>query len=169
MLESLFHDWQNNLRPSPDRRRCLRASLPLGLGWRLHRSPGQTGEALFAENCVTCHGPGLEGDGEAPPLSGGEPFWAGNGKPLTALFDKIHKEMPHNKPGTLSPEADLLAYVLQFDKFPAGASELPHDSAAMNQIRYEPEEVRLEEIRASQPACRVTNQTTSPSNSRSTR
>jgi mono/diheme cytochrome c family protein len=129
------------------------------------------GEALFAENCVTCHGPGLEGDGEAPPLSGGEPFWAWNGKPLTALFDKIHKEMPHNKPGTLSPEAsaDLLAYVLQFDKFPAGASELPHDSAAMNQIRYESEEVRLEEIRASQPACRVTNQTTSPSNSRSTR
>ncbi len=35
------------------------------------------GEALFAENCVTCHGPALEGDGEAPPLSGGEPFWRG--------------------------------------------------------------------------------------------
>jgi hypothetical protein len=35
------------------------------------------------------------------------------------LFDKIHEEMPHNKPGTLSPEAsaDLLAYVLQFEKF----------------------------------------------------
>jgi hypothetical protein len=47
----------------------------------------------------------LEGDGEAPPLSGGGPFRAWNGKPLTALFDKIHKEMPHNKPGTLSPEA----------------------------------------------------------------
>lgn len=32
------------------------------------------GEALFNENCVSCHGPMLEGDGEAPPLSGGEPF-----------------------------------------------------------------------------------------------
>jgi len=97
------------------------------------------GEALFGENCVTCHGPALEGDGEAPPLSGGEPFWAWNGKPLTALFDKIHKEMPHNRPGTLSPEAsaDLLAYVLQFDKFPAGGTELPHEPAALNQIRYE--------------------------------
>jgi hypothetical protein len=83
--------------------------------------------------------PALEGDGEAPPLSGGEPFWAWNGKPLTALFDKIHKEMPHNRPGTLSPEAsaDLLAYVLQFDKFPAGGTELPHEAAALNQIRYE--------------------------------
>jgi hypothetical protein len=55
------------------------------------------------------------------------------------LFDKIHEQMPHNKPGTLSPEAsaDLLAYVLQFEKFPAGASELPHDGAVLNQIRYE--------------------------------
>jgi hypothetical protein len=60
-------------------------------------------EALFAENCVTCLGPALEGDGEAPPLSGGEP----------------------------------LAYVLHFDKFPAGATELPHDTASLNQIRYE--------------------------------
>jgi mono/diheme cytochrome c family protein len=97
------------------------------------------GEALFNQNCVSCHGPALEGDGEAPPLSGGGPFWAWSGKPLTALFDEIHKEMPHNRPGTLSPEAsaDLLAYVLQFDKFPAGDSELPHDAAALNQIRYE--------------------------------
>jgi mono/diheme cytochrome c family protein len=97
------------------------------------------GEALFEQNCVSCHGPALEGDGEAPPLSGGEPFWAWNGKPLTALFEKIHKEMPHNRPGSLSPEssADLLAYVLRFDKFPAGATELPHEAAALNQIRYE--------------------------------
>jgi hypothetical protein len=85
------------------------------------------------------HGPALEGDGEAPPLSGGELFWAWKGKPLTALFDKFHKEMPDNKLGTFSPEAsaDLLAYVPQFDNFPAGATELPHDTAALNQIRYE--------------------------------
>ena|SRR5579864_8518068 len=97
------------------------------------------GEALFNENCVSCHGPALEGDGEAPPLSRGELLWAWNGKPLTALYDKIHKEMPHNRPGTLSPEksADLLAYILQFNKFPGGETELPHDAAALNQIRYE--------------------------------
>jgi mono/diheme cytochrome c family protein len=62
------------------------------------------GQALFEQNCVSCHGPALEGDGEA-----------------------------------LSPEAsaDLLAYVLQFNKFPGGEAELPHDAAALNQIRYE--------------------------------
>ena len=62
------------------------------------------------------------------------------GKPLTALFDKIHKEMPPNKPGTLSPEAsaDLLAYVLQFNKFSGGRRlSFRHDTAALNQIRYE--------------------------------
>jgi hypothetical protein len=58
---------------------------------------------------------------------------------MTALFDKIQKEMSHNRPGTLSPEAstDSLAYVLQFNKFSAGEAELPHDAAALNQIRYE--------------------------------
>jgi len=35
------------------------------------------GQALFEQNCVSCHGPALEGDGEAPPLSGGEPFGRG--------------------------------------------------------------------------------------------
>jgi mono/diheme cytochrome c family protein len=55
---------------------------------------------LFNENCVTCHGPALEGDGEAPPLLGGELFWVER-EPLTPLFDKIHKEMAHNKPGVL--------------------------------------------------------------------
>jgi hypothetical protein len=59
--------------------------------------------------------------------------------------------MPPNRPGTLSPEAsaDLLAYVLQFDKFLAGATELPHDTGALNQIRYESKKPRLEEISVS--------------------
>ena len=97
------------------------------------------GEALYNQNCVSCHGPALEGDGEAPPLSGGEPFWTYNGKPVTALFDKILREMPHDHPGTLTPEAsaDLLAHVLHFNKFPAGDAELPHTADALNQIRYE--------------------------------
>ena len=97
------------------------------------------GQALYEQNCVSCHGPALEGDGEAPPLSGGEPFWTWNGKPLTALFEKIRKEMPHNRPGTLSPEAsaDILAHLLRFNKFPAGEIELAHTADALNQIRYE--------------------------------
>ena len=97
------------------------------------------GEALYGQSCSSCHGPALEGDGEAPPLSGGEPFWTWNGKPLVALFDKIQREMPHDHPGTLSPEAtaDILAHVLRFNKFPAGDKELPHETQALNQIRYE--------------------------------
>jgi hypothetical protein len=61
---------------------------------------------------------------------------------MTALFDKIHKEMLHNRPGTLSPETSvgLLAYVLQFNRFPAGESELARDAAALKQIRYESKE-----------------------------
>jgi mono/diheme cytochrome c family protein len=97
------------------------------------------GAALYRKHCASCHGEALEGDGEAPPLAGGEPFWNWNGKPLTGLFDKIQKDSPPKEPGTLSREvsADLLAYILSFNKFPAGQTELPHAAEALNKIRYQ--------------------------------
>jgi mono/diheme cytochrome c family protein len=50
------------------------------------------GEQCFYENCVTCHGPALEGDGKAPPLSGGEPCWAWDRKPVGIESDPIRAE-----------------------------------------------------------------------------
>ena len=98
------------------------------------------GEALYTDSCASCHGKALEGDGESAPLAGGsKPLWTYDGKPLTALFDRINKDMPPADPGSMSAEqsADLLAYILAFNKFPAGQTELPHDAAALNQIHYQ--------------------------------
>jgi hypothetical protein len=49
------------------------------------------------------------------------------------LFDKISRAMPADKPGTLSRNeyADIVAYLLESNKHPAGQTELPPDSALL--------------------------------------
>ena len=83
------------------------------------------GAVKYRQECVMCHGPVLEGNGEAPPLVGRFiPDWAGT--KLADLFDKIRETMPLFAPGTLSPAdtSDLLAFILQSNNFPAGPKEL---------------------------------------------
>jgi mono/diheme cytochrome c family protein len=83
------------------------------------------GAVKYRQECVMCHGPVLEGNGEAPPLVGRFiPDWAGT--TLADLFDKIRETMPLFAPGTLSPAdtSDLLAFILQSNNFPAGTKEL---------------------------------------------
>ncbi|HEX4028591.1 MAG TPA: cytochrome c [Rhizomicrobium sp.] len=83
------------------------------------------GAIKYRQECVMCHGPVLEGNGEAPPLTGRFiPDWAGTR--LSDLFEKIQTTMPLFAPGTLSPAdtADLLAFILQANSFPAGPKEL---------------------------------------------
>jgi hypothetical protein len=47
--------------------------------------------------------------------------------------------MPQDDPGRLSRQenADVLAYLLSFNKFPAGKVELAHDTEILKQIRIE--------------------------------
>jgi hypothetical protein len=46
--------------------------------------------------------------------------------------------MPANRPGTLTRQqnADIVAYLLSFNQFPAGKEELPRDSASLMQIQF---------------------------------
>ena len=93
------------------------------------------GEALYKVQCAFCHGDALAGE-MGPPLAG-DLFMAIWG-PLAAsdLFDKIHNTMPADTPGTLSrPQtADVVAYLLQANRFPAGTSELASVDTALKQI-----------------------------------
>ena len=108
------------------------------------------GHPLYQENCAPCHGDNLEGDARTerserltnramPPLSGDSFKGNWNGRPLSDLFDKIRKTMPRDDPGKISPEenAAILAYVLQFNQFPAGKKDLPSDPDAMTDIKFE--------------------------------
>jgi mono/diheme cytochrome c family protein len=95
--------------------------------WDGAYTPAQAerGAAKYKQMCVMCHGPALEGNGEAPPLTGRFiPDWAGTS--LAELFEKIQATMPLFAPATLSSSdtADILAFLLQSNNFPAGAAEL---------------------------------------------
>lgn len=83
------------------------------------------GAARYKATCAVCHGPVLEGNGEAPPLVGRfMPDWQGTH--LNDLYDKIHDTMPLFAPGTLKAEdtTDILAFILQANGFPSGAAPL---------------------------------------------
>jgi S-disulfanyl-L-cysteine oxidoreductase SoxD len=107
------------------------------------------GHQLYQQQCAACHGDNLEGDAQTeraerlhramPPLSGDVFKGNWNGRPLSDLFDKVRKTMPRDDPGTISAKdnADILAFVLQFNQFPAGKKELPPDPDAITDIMFE--------------------------------
>jgi len=98
------------------------------------------GEPKYHEYCADCHGDDLEGDAEAPALSGATFQTNWEGLQLDSLFQRIRRDMPLNKyVGTLSPSvnADILAYMLKVNRFPEGATELSHAVEILNGIRFE--------------------------------
>jgi mono/diheme cytochrome c family protein len=97
------------------------------------------GEALYEKQCAACHGDKLAGRESAPPLTGGAFLANWNGLPLSDLFERVRRTMPQNAPGKLSRQqnADILAYVLSFNKFPAGQTELYRQAEMLREIRFE--------------------------------
>jgi mono/diheme cytochrome c family protein len=97
------------------------------------------GQPLYKQYCASCHGDMLEGIEMAPALTGGEFLDEWSGQTVGDLFERIRATMPRDKPGRLSREinADITAYMLSFDQFPAGDTELSHDTQALKQIRIE--------------------------------
>ena len=94
------------------------------------------GEALYQKQCVSCHGAGLDGAGPYPALSGDEFLTKYEGQPATNLYDMIQKLMPATAPGSLTrPQAgDLTAYILSFNKLPAGKTDMPTDEDSLKKL-----------------------------------
>ena len=96
------------------------------------------GEEVYATSCASCHGPNLEGDGQAPALADKEFASEWNDQPLSDLFERIRTTMPGDGPGTLKPAevADVLAFMLKKGNHPAGTTDLPADAAALKTVTY---------------------------------
>jgi mono/diheme cytochrome c family protein len=97
------------------------------------------GEELYRKECASCHGDTLVGGGGAAPLTGGTFLSNWNGLTVGDLFDRIRKTMPQGSLGKLNKrqDADVLAYLLSFNKFPAGKAELPKQAEFLKEIRFE--------------------------------
>jgi S-disulfanyl-L-cysteine oxidoreductase SoxD len=94
------------------------------------------GKTQYSQSCATCHLDDLTGSGQALPLTGDSFLQSWEGQTVDDLFEVIHDTMPQDKPGTLTPEvtADIISYILKFNKFPSGSAELPSDAATLKTI-----------------------------------
>lgn len=99
----------------------------------------ERGHAAYAEACGACHGAGLEGVGEAKPLTGPEFVSSWDGLSLGELYDRTRTTMPIDRPGGLTREAyaDILAYMLKFNGFPAGTTELSTRSEVLATVSFQ--------------------------------
>jgi mono/diheme cytochrome c family protein len=91
----------------------------------------ERGKKAFGEKCTACH---------EPSRFSGEAFaesW--NGKALKELWDVASGTMPEDNPGSLKQEeyADILAYFLSLNEYPAGDAELQPGAAPMAAIKVE--------------------------------
>ena len=89
------------------------------------------GEQIFKAKCGSCHYPAR--------FTGDDLFKPFAGKPLADLFSVMRESMPEDNPGTLPAQeyGDVVAYFLQLNKFPTGASELAGNDEAMGAILFE--------------------------------
>jgi hypothetical protein len=99
----------------------------------------QRGESLYRQQCMRCHGRFLDGDTLAPPLTGSLFVSAWDGVTLDKLFLRISRDMSDNNAGKQNAEvnAAMLAYLLAFNDFPPGTTELPNTSQKLSEIRFD--------------------------------
>jgi S-disulfanyl-L-cysteine oxidoreductase SoxD len=97
------------------------------------------GQGAYTRQCARCHGAALSGGDEAPALTGSAFMSAWNGLTLEALHERIRTTMPTDTPGVY-PKAqvtDVLAFLLRFNGFPAGSTELTHETDALTTVRFQ--------------------------------
>jgi len=84
------------------------------------------GQAKYTQVCSNCHQGDLTGSDQAPSLAGGDFLDRWDGQSVGDLADRIRTSMPLDDVGSLNVQlsADLTAFLLQANNFPAGMDEL---------------------------------------------
>ena len=105
-----------------------------GQGPAFSTAQAERGHDAYTLRCAMCHGERLDdGDFGGAPLRGTwfREHW-GSGSVAT-LFTYVQTQMPPDNPGGLNDTtyADILAFILQRNGYPAGDAELPSQMDAM--------------------------------------
>jgi mono/diheme cytochrome c family protein len=99
-------------------------------------SQAARGDTLYKTSCATCHGATLAGTDSAAELTGRTFLGNWDGLTLDQLYDKIYTSMPPDNPKSIprGQIADILAYVLSQNKFPAGNQPLSESTDQLKEI-----------------------------------
>ena len=94
------------------------------------------GQEKYIQVCSSCHQGDLSGSDQSPSLAGGEFLDRWDGQSVGDLADRIRLTMPQDDIGSLNIQmsADITAYLLQANSFPAGQEELKADRAALKAV-----------------------------------
>lgn len=89
------------------------------------------GQRVVTQVCSACHSPS---EWSRPDFLRG---WSN--RPVADLFDQIHSTMPMNAPGSLTRQqyVDVITYMLQINKVPAGQVELGTTDEALRAVRIQ--------------------------------
>jgi mono/diheme cytochrome c family protein len=120
---------------------CLTVSTAAADDGLYSAAQAARGEETYQQHCALCHGARLQGT-PAAPLTG-EAFrgrWEDGKHTLDDLYYIIRSLMPNNAPGSLSKVqyADVVAYILKVNNYPAGEAELVPNAAAMKAAILQP-------------------------------
>lgn len=96
------------------------------------------GETQYMSNCIACHGTDLAGVEDSPGLANDEFRKHWDGQPIYSLFSFIGTQMPADRPGTLGQDvyANITAFLLSRNGFPAGPTALPADGKTLNTLMF---------------------------------
>jgi mono/diheme cytochrome c family protein len=94
------------------------------------------GQTTYGEECARCHAQNLGGGESAPALAGNEFLKNWNGKTVGDMLERIMKTMPGDDPGSLARRqyADITAWLLSANAFPAGSKDLDSAPDALRDI-----------------------------------
>ena len=99
------------------------------------------GEGQYSRNCEACHGADLSGNqvSEIPALVWDAFLTQWGDRTIKDLYETVSRSMPRDNPKSLNSRAyvDVIAYVLQMNKFPSGPTELSVNPAALGEIVIE--------------------------------
>lgn len=96
------------------------------------------GQVLYRDLCESCHAPDLAGGKVVPEIVGQTFIARWSGRTVGGLFERVLVSMPEDDPSSVSRQAkaDIVAYILRMNEFPAGDDELPDRIEILKQFTF---------------------------------
>ena len=101
------------------------------------KQQAERGRTEYMQACASCHADDLRGKGTAPSLVGEDFAFQWDDTSVGDLFLRTRTLMPSDRPNSLPARtySDIVAFILQSNKFPAGEEELGADLDVLRQAR----------------------------------